>query len=85
MFLQHHLFLFILYNQEKEGKGLRHKNTIFAERVNLFLAMKVYFSGNTNFLLGNIKKNAFLILFILYSFCEKKNGKKETKILYANG
>ena len=41
--------------------------------------------GNINFLLGNIKKNAFLILSILYSFCEKKNEKNDVKNLYADG
>ena len=64
---------------------MRHKNTIFAERVNHFLVVEVYFSGNTNFLLGNIKKNLFLILSILYSFCEKKNEKNHAKYLHANG
>ena len=52
---------------------MRHKNTIFAKRMNHFSVMKVYFSGKTNFLLGNIKKNVLLILSILYNFSEKKN------------
>ena len=64
---------------------MRHKNTIFAERMNHFLVVEVYFGGNTNFLLGNMKKNVFLILSILYSFCEKKDEKNHVKNLYADG